>query len=87
MTQVPEIGTLILSLLTRPALVNTMHGSIHIVEALVLGFFVLVEIVVSKHFTDLWAVHIKGGEEVAQAVAARHGFIYRGQVLLLSRLT
>ncbi|XP_059163454.1 furin-like protease kpc-1 isoform X4 [Physella acuta] len=57
-----------------------MHGSIQVVKVLVLGFFLIVEIV-GKHFTDLWAVHVKGGEEIAQAVAERHGFIYKGQIM------
>ncbi|KAK0070024.1 furin1-X, partial [Biomphalaria glabrata] len=57
-----------------------MHGSIHVVKVLIFGIFLLlVESVVGKHFTDLWAVYIKGGEEMAKAVAARHGFIYVGQ--------
>ncbi|XP_055860117.1 furin-1-like isoform X4 [Biomphalaria glabrata] len=59
-----------------------MHGSIHVVKVLIFGIFLLlVESVVGKHFTDLWAVYIKGGEEMAKAVAARHGFIYVGQIM------
>lgn len=34
----------------------------------------------STTFTDQWAVHITGGEEVANAIAARHGFTNLGKV-------
>lgn len=31
-------------------------------------------------FTDQWAVHIEGGNAVADAIAARHGFTNLGSV-------
>ncbi len=31
-------------------------------------------------FTDQWAVHISGGDQVADAIAARHGFTNLGKV-------
>ncbi|XP_076443592.1 uncharacterized protein LOC143282043 isoform X2 [Babylonia areolata] len=34
-----------------------------------------------QHFTDLWAVQIEGGQDVARQVAARHGFLFRGQIM------
>ena len=34
----------------------------------------------SGTFTDQWAVHITGGEQVANAIAARHGFTNLGKV-------
>ena len=50
------------------------------VFALVLVLFV--ELSAGALFTDLWAVHVNGGDEVANEVARRHGFINRGQVSL-----
>lgn len=32
------------------------------------------------HFTHTWAVHVPGGDEVAQQVAADHGMYLRGKV-------
>ena len=32
------------------------------------------------HYTNTWAVRVLGGDEVADALAARHGLINRGQV-------
>ena len=57
---------------------NTMHG---INRALRVSFIGLIisDIVLGK-YTDLWAVHIEGGEEVARNIAAKHGFVYHGQV-------
>ena len=34
----------------------------------------------SVAFTDQWAVHISGGDQVADAIAARHGFTNLGKV-------
>lgn len=35
----------------------------------------------STHFTDQWAVRVDGGsEQLAQEIAARHGFVYVGKV-------
>ncbi|KAI9557493.1 hypothetical protein GHT06_017321 [Daphnia sinensis] len=34
----------------------------------------------SPSFTDQWAVHISGGDEVANAIAARHGFTNLGKI-------
>ena len=34
----------------------------------------------SPPFTDQWAVHISGGDQVADAIAARHGFTNLGKV-------
>lgn len=34
----------------------------------------------SPSFTDQWAVHINGGDQVANAIAARHGFTNLGKV-------
>lgn len=62
-------------------LTNTMHGYNDVVRAVFVACVVLLKTVLGKHFTDLWAVHIKGGEAVAKNVSSRHGFIYRGQVL------
>lgn len=31
-------------------------------------------------FTDQWAVHISGGDQVADAIAAKHGFTNLGKV-------
>lgn len=35
----------------------------------------------STAYTDQWAVHISGGDEVANAIAARHGFTNLGKVI------
>lgn len=32
------------------------------------------------HFTHTWAVQIKGGDEIAERVAADHGMYLRGKV-------
>ncbi|CAH4022480.1 unnamed protein product [Pieris brassicae] len=32
------------------------------------------------HYTSTWAVHVPGGSEAADAVAADHGFINFGEV-------
>ncbi|KAK4016765.1 hypothetical protein OUZ56_031732 [Daphnia magna] len=34
----------------------------------------------SPSFTDQWAVHISGGDQVANAIAARHGFTNLGKI-------
>ena len=34
----------------------------------------------STTFTDQWAVHIDGGDDIANAIAARHGFTNLGKV-------
>jgi len=39
---------------------------------------------VSGHYTSQWAVHIPGGSERADHIAAKHGFINRGKVSLVS---
>lgn len=38
-------------------------------------------------FTDQWAVHISGGDEVADAIAAKHGFTNLGKVNSLLHFT
>ncbi|BFY97734.1 hypothetical protein BsWGS_00775 [Bradybaena similaris] len=58
-----------------------MHGYNDVVRAVFVACVVLLKTVLGKHFTDLWAVHIKGGEAVAKNVSSRHGFIYRGQIM------
>lgn len=35
---------------------------------------------VNSHYTPQWAVHIKGGQTVAEEVAAEHGFLLLGEV-------
>lgn len=35
----------------------------------------------SYHFTNIWAVEIKGGIDVAQGLAEKHGFKYHGQIV------
>lgn len=69
--------------LTLRALANTMHGFKRALRVSFIGL-IICDIVLGDHFTDLWAVHIEGGEEVARNVAAKHGFAYRGQVRKLS---
>ncbi|CAG5128733.1 unnamed protein product, partial [Candidula unifasciata] len=58
-----------------------MHGSIHVVQVFVLGYFLVVDAVDNHFFTDLWAVHIQGGEEIARTVASRNDFVYMGQIM------
>jgi len=36
----------------------------------------------STIFTDQWAVHVIGGDSVADAIAAKHGFINLGKVYI-----
>lgn len=36
--------------------------------------------IVSAHYTPQWAVHIPGGTDVADRIAAKHGFVNRGKV-------
>ena len=38
-------------------------------------------------FTDQWAVHISGGDAVADAIAAKHGFTNLGKVNSLLHFT
>lgn len=35
----------------------------------------------TAHYTQQWAVHISGGKEVADDVAADHGFVNLGEVI------
>jgi furin len=35
----------------------------------------------NAEFTDTWAVHIEGGEDVAKQLAEKHGFTYLGQIM------
>ncbi|CAG5125983.1 unnamed protein product, partial [Candidula unifasciata] len=58
-----------------------MHGYNDVVIAVFVGWVLLLEAVLGKHFTDLWAVHIKGGEDAARNVSVRHGFMYIGQIM------
>ena len=72
-----------------------MHGYIiHFAKVFVFGLIILLKSCVCNkydsfqfrkgkdgHFTNLWAVHINGTEEFAQAVAKRNGFIYKGKVI------
>lgn len=39
----------------------------------------------SSSFTDQWAVHISGGDDVADAIAAKHGFTNLGKVTIFLR--
>ena len=55
-----------------------MHGINCVLRVSFIGL-IFSDIVLGK-YTDYWAVHIEGGEEVAQSIAAKHGFVYRGQV-------
>lgn len=59
-----------------------MHGINHALRVSFIGL-IISDIVLGK-YTDLWAVHIEGGEEVASNIAAKHGFVYHGQVRLRS---
>lgn len=34
----------------------------------------------ADHYTDQWAVRIKGGEDVAKQLAADHGFVFVSKV-------
>jgi len=45
--------------------------------SIIMGMMILCE---AQHFTNQWAVHIEGGEDVARELAARHGFLYVDQV-------
>ncbi|XP_070212344.1 furin-like protease kpc-1 isoform X2 [Littorina saxatilis] len=56
-----------------------MHGINRALRVSFLGL-ILSDIVLGK-YTDLWAVHVEGGEEVARTIAAKHGFVYHGQIL------
>lgn len=47
---------------------------------LVLLFSGLGPAVGQKLYTNTWAVHVPGGPEVADQVAAKHGFINNGHV-------
>lgn len=47
-----------------------MHGYNDVVRAVFVACVVLLKTVLGKHFTDLWAVHIKGGEAVAKNVSS-----------------
>ena len=62
-----------------------MHGINHALRVSFIGL-IISDIVLGK-YTDLWAVHIEGGEEVASNIAAKHGFVYHGQVREVSSAT
>lgn len=47
---------------------------------LVLLFSGFGPVVGQKLYTNTWAVHIPGGQEVAEQVASKHGFINYGHV-------
>lgn len=47
-------------------------------KSMVLLFYMLN--VASAHYTPQWAVHIVGGKEVADRIAAKHGFNNLGEV-------
>lgn len=54
------------------------------VRQLVCLFMVVVLLVpatsLEKRYSNSWAVEVKGGHEVAEQLARKHGFINRGQV-------
>lgn len=54
------------------------------VSQLVCLFMVVVVLVpamsLEKRYSNSWAVEVKGGHEVAEQLARKHGFINRGQV-------
>lgn len=56
-----------------------MHGFNRALRVSFIGL-ILSDIILGDHYTDLWAVHVEGGEDVARNVAAKHGFVFRGQV-------
>lgn len=57
-----------------------MHGYKHVIRVSLLGL-ILLEVSQGKdYYTDLWAVHIEGGERVAREIANRYGFTYLDQV-------
>ena len=58
-----------------------LHGRF-IIQFSVLGF-VLIDYVRSNKYTNTWAIHIEGGEEVARTLARKHGFVYVDQVRLI----
>ena len=62
---------------TLPILRNTMNKKLF-----VLGFLLLLSCIPvnSEIFLNKWAVHIEGGQETANDLAARHGFKCLGQV-------
>lgn len=39
--------------------------------------------VINTHYTHQWAVHIEGGEQVAEEVARDHGFTNHGLVSIV----
>lgn len=41
----------------------------------------------STIFTDQWAVHVPGGDRVADEIAARHGFLNFGKVLFVQQFS
>ncbi|XP_025077514.1 furin-like protease kpc-1 isoform X10 [Pomacea canaliculata] len=57
-----------------------MHGFNRALRVSFIGL-ILSDIILGDHYTDLWAVHVEGGEDVARNVAAKHGFVFRGQIL------
>ena len=62
-----------------------MNGIQCALRASFFGLF-LCKIVCGK-YTDHWAVHIEGGEGLARAKAAEHGFHYVGMVRFHNFLT
>lgn len=40
----------------------------------------LVTLTFAEHYTNLFAVHIEGGERKARSVAERHGLEFQGKV-------
>ncbi|XP_078313201.1 furin-like protease kpc-1 isoform X2 [Crassostrea virginica] len=56
-----------------------LHGRF-IIQFSVLGF-VLIDYVRSNKYTNTWAIHIEGGEEVARTLARKHGFVYVDQIM------
>lgn len=38
------------------------------------------------HYTPQWAVHIEGGQEVADRIAAKHGFVNLGKVRIFQNV-
>ncbi len=50
----------------------------------IFSFFLLIswsiELCYSAVYTDTWAVHLEGGEDVARQLAQEHNFVYLGKV-------
>jgi hypothetical protein len=52
----------------------------HSVTSLLLGALICVQLCHALIYTDTWAAHIEGGEEIARTLAEKHGFVFLGKV-------